>query len=469
MTRMRGRAAGILLLAIALLPGAAFAADQSGLTADTAIHGAALRFDWPDILIGVGSYEAGPTGMTIIRFAHRAAMVVDSRGGAPGTVNTDLMRLGYDRPIWDGVVFAGGSSYGEEAIASVASGLKDAGIRSGRWGNIGLVAGAVIYDLGSRRLNQIYPDKALARATLAAMRAGVFPLGAQGAGRMAIQGGFFGCDAHSGQGAAFRQFGDVKIAAFVVVNASGAVTDRDGNLVSCHRAAAWGNVSKTSELMANLPFSRTQYWHPPAEPEGASRNTTISLIVTNQRLNYAGLERLAIEVHTSMARAIQPFSTSLDGDTLFAASTEEVGVRSISALDLDAVASELMWNAILASVPPQTPFTPPAVASVPEETLRHYVGTYEFGEHVRLQITEAGDRLSVLALDRPVFAFSGAAPVAVVPESQTEFYAPGRYPTRIAFQTAGNGVTGAILDPGPWQQAGIRLDNDRRPVEEGAK
>ena len=52
------------------------------------------------------------------------------------------------------------------------------------------------------------------------------------AGRMAMQGSFFGCDAHSGQGGAFRQIGSVKIAAFVVVNASGAVTDRDGRVVA---------------------------------------------------------------------------------------------------------------------------------------------------------------------------------------------------------------------------------------------
>jgi L-aminopeptidase/D-esterase-like protein len=50
-----------------------------------------------------------------------------------------------------------------------------------------------------------------------------------------------------------------------------------------------------------------------------TRNTTISLIVTNRKLDYAGVQRLAIQIHTSMARAIQPFSTELDGDTLYAA------------------------------------------------------------------------------------------------------------------------------------------------------
>ena len=48
-------------------------------------------------------------------------------------------------------------------------------------------------------------------------RPGVFPLGAHGAGRMAKTGSLFGCNAYSGQGGAFRQIGDPKIAAFVVV------------------------------------------------------------------------------------------------------------------------------------------------------------------------------------------------------------------------------------------------------------
>jgi hypothetical protein len=54
-------------------------------------------------------------------------MAVDIRGGSPGTVNTDALRLGYGRAFTDAIVFSGGSSYGEEAIAAVATGLKNDG------------------------------------------------------------------------------------------------------------------------------------------------------------------------------------------------------------------------------------------------------------------------------------------------------------------------------------------------------
>lgn len=190
---------------------AAASAGQDGLVPDTGVSGPALTFNWPTIEVGIGSYEEGPTGLTVIRFPRRASVVVDSRGGAPGTVNTDALRLGYSSPAVDAIVFSGGSAYGEETVTAVATGLKDMGIRSGDWRNLAFATGAIIYDFGSRRLNEVYPDKRLAQAALQTVRPGVFPLGAQGAGRMAMQGGIFGCDAHSGQGGAFRQVGAVKI------------------------------------------------------------------------------------------------------------------------------------------------------------------------------------------------------------------------------------------------------------------
>lgn len=92
-----------------------------------------MSFDWPAIQIGVGSYEEGPTGPTIIHFTNQASVAVDVRGGAPGTVNTDGVRNGYGAAFTDAIVFAGGSAYGEEAITAVATGLKDLGLRAGDW------------------------------------------------------------------------------------------------------------------------------------------------------------------------------------------------------------------------------------------------------------------------------------------------------------------------------------------------
>ncbi len=80
------RRARLAATAAALLVVRAAHGGQDALVADTDIHGPTLNFDWQDIQVGVGTYEEGPTGLTIIRFMLRAAVVVDSRGGAPGTV-----------------------------------------------------------------------------------------------------------------------------------------------------------------------------------------------------------------------------------------------------------------------------------------------------------------------------------------------------------------------------------------------
>jgi L-aminopeptidase/D-esterase-like protein len=454
---MTVRGVSLAAATAALLIAQSAKGGQDGLVADTDIHGPALTFDWQDIKIGVGAYEEGPTGLTIIRFMLRAAVVVDSRGGGPGTVNTDALRLGYATPRWDAIVFAGGSVYGEEAITAVMTGLKDEGGRSGSGGDRAFATGAIINDFGGRRLNEIYPDKRLAQAALEALRPGVFPLGAQGAGRMAMQGDFFGCHAHSGQGAAFREINGVKIAAFVVVNAFGSIVDRQGDLVSCHPAPNWGGTPKIAELMRNAPASRDPDWR----PSDTDRNTTVSLILTNRKLSYAELERLAIQVHTSMARAIQPFSTSSDGDTLFAATTDQVPESALTALDLDTMAGELMWDAILASVPNEPAFVAPAPVAVSEDRLRAYVGLYDFGPRARLKVEADNGALTVTAQRGDVFEFPVGGAVPVFPISDTEFMVKGRYQTLLSFIVGPDGrATGAILNPGAWAQAGRRAPEE---------
>jgi len=432
-------------------------APQDHLEADTGIHGPILQFDWPALQIGVGSYEEGPTGLTILRFPGSAVAAVDVRGGSPGTVNTDYLRLGYEEPKVDAIVFAGGSAYGEEAITAVATGLKDDGVYGGDWKNVALVTGAIIYDFFGRRLNEVYPDKRLAQAALHALRPGVFPLGAQGAGRMAMQGAFFGWGVHSGQGGAFRQIEDIKLAAFAVVNSTGAITDREGQVVR------FGNqtdaLPKASDLLAHWPQSRFQGRDSQLinSRHGDGQHTTVSVIVTNQTFGYAALQRLAVQVHTSMARAIQPFATDADGDTLFALSTQEVSNPNLSLRDLNTIASEVMWDAILASVPEEPLFVAPASVFISSADLADYVGSFRFGPKAVLNLGVNQNRLwAEPTMD--FFDFRSGQTVNLEPISESEFYIAGTYRTRISFARDDSGeVTGALINPGRWQQLGLRI------------
>jgi len=448
------RALALSILLASATPVAA--APQEGLK--PVINSAAaksLAFDWPMLRIGTGEYEEGPTGVTVFRFGRKVLGAIDVRGGGPGTVNSDFLRLGYEAPELDAVVFSGGSWYGLESVTAVDTALKDDGERGGHWDNVGLAVGSIIYDFGGRRLNEIYPDKRLAQAALRAAQPGVFPQGPYGAGRSAMSGGLFGCNAHSGQGAAFRQIGQVKIAVFTVVNALGVVTDREGRVVACHPEKGWPKDLRATDLMGATPDSLKPGWNGERSIAPDRKNTTISLVVTNRKLTPAELQRIAVQVHTSMARGIQPFATELDGDVLYAVSTGEVdagpGDGLVSA-EIGTVASELMWDAILAAVPAQPQAPAPAATAPDPAALARHAGEYRFSELATLQVAVENGRLLGRATgQRNVFAIKREAPVELVAVSDSEFTVPGRYPLTLRFER-----DRVVINPGRWQQVGAR-------------
>ena len=317
-----------------------------------------LRFDFPGLQVGIAEYAEGPTGCTVFLFPDRAMVTADVRGGSPGTTGTDAVRLGYEAAFVDAIVFAGGSAYGLAAADGVRSELLASGRRGVRWGNIASVLGAIIYDFGVRA-NTIHPDRELGQAALRAAVPGVFPLGARGAGRSATVGKLYGRAymEHAGQGGAFVQVGPTRIAVFTVVNSVGVLVDRAGRAVRGNRDPRSGVRSLYSQdLASGAAAGKRKAVLPPLpepRPDGVTGNTTITLLLVNQKLGYADLQRLAVQTHTAMARAIQPFQTRNDGDVLFAASTGEVENPELHFDDLAVVAGELAWDAVLASYDPR--------------------------------------------------------------------------------------------------------------------
>jgi L-aminopeptidase/D-esterase-like protein len=307
-----------------------------------------LEFDLPDLHIGVAEYSEGPTGATVFYLPAGAMGAVDVRGGAAATVNTERLRLGHERPTVRAVVFAGGASYGLEAAAGVMAELLAMDRQATHWERVPTVTGAVVYDFRPRP-NVIYPDKELGRAALRAAHPGRFPLGARGAGRCVHVGKLFGPRymESSGQGGAFRQVGRIKIAVFTVVNAVGAIVDRQGRVVRGNRAPESGlRTSFAADLLNGAAELKRHLETAPVSP---LENTTLTLLVLNRRMRHLELERLAIQTHTSMARAIQPFHTEHDGDVLFAVSTGEAADAEVSVQDLAIHAGEVAWDAVLSS------------------------------------------------------------------------------------------------------------------------
>lgn len=450
----------VLLLAAALPTAAQTPADpRTALVPRTSFDGPTLEFDFPAVHVGVAEYEEGPTGATVFRFPEGVMAAVDVRGGAPGTVATDFLRLGYESPFVDAISFAGGSSYGLAAATGAAAEIKSMR-ESGAWGNIATVPGAIIFDLGNRRFNAIVPDERLGRAALRTARPGRFPLGPRGAGRFAMQGGyydtrlgvpggFYNRRQHSGQGGAFRQVGPTKVAVFTVVNALGTVVDRQGRVVRCSGDPSVRDCGTAAEYLARTLAERTGT-RPVPDSGGPSRNTTLTLVVTNQKLDFWALQRLAVQVHTSMARAIQPFHTEQDGDVLFAVTTGEIENPEFLPVDLGVIASEVAWDAVLASVPP-LPDVERTVARVDPRSFAAYEGRYEFGPGAELTVVRAGNQLLVEATgERPVYGFAPGERVEIFPTSRTHFFSRNPRGDHLRFMREDGRVTGLVLNPGPW-------------------
>jgi L-aminopeptidase/D-esterase-like protein len=302
----------------------------------TALSGPALELELPGLEIGCAEYDEGPTGCTVFSFPEGAALQVDVRGGSPGV-------LGAAYEFVHAICLAGGSLYGLEAATGVAAELfARREFRTG-WTDIPLVAGAIIFDYGDRD-NAVYPDKELGRAALRAAKPGSFPLGAFGAGLSASVGKTFdrvGVEP-GGQGGAFRQLRETRLAVFTVVNAVGAVVDREGNVVRGHLDEATGIRNALVPRMEE----RLTAGVPAPVPPG---NTTLTVAVTNQTLEPRLLRTFGRQVHASMARAIQPFHALVDGDVLFAVSTGEVE-DGLGSIELGVLASELAWDAVLSAV-----------------------------------------------------------------------------------------------------------------------
>ncbi|TCP49941.1 L-aminopeptidase/D-esterase-like protein [Tamaricihabitans halophyticus] len=308
--------------------------DDIELTPQPSPGSSVVPFDFPGVFVGTAEYAEGPTGCTVIHVPQGARTAVDARGGAVG------LSGGYN--YHEAIVLAGGSVYGLAAAAGVNTELLHRVQNRTYWAALQHVSGAVIYDF-SVRDTAIAPDTELGKAALRNAVAGEFPVGRCGAGRSASVGKIDLARAEfAGQGAAYGQYGELKVLVATVVNAIGVIVDRNGTVVRGNYHADTGK-----RQLPTVDFA--------AAAEGAdvartaSGNTTLTVVLTNAKLSDVELNQFATQVHSSMNRAIQPFHTERDGDTLFALTTDEVAPAAVGGVGLGSLASELAWDAVLAS------------------------------------------------------------------------------------------------------------------------
>src|SRR5437773_2692283 len=189
----------------------------------------------PGITVGHTTIEAHGTGCTVVlapEAGMRAAVCV--RGRATGTRELDVMDPRHLVERIDAILFTGGSALGLGAADGVMRWLRERGrgLPVGDMGPIPIVRSAVIFDLGNagKPLGWPSPDDAYRACDNATAD---YADGRVGVGRGATCGQAAGIEkmVPAGIGSWAARFGDVIVAALVVVNAVGELRDAGGEII----------------------------------------------------------------------------------------------------------------------------------------------------------------------------------------------------------------------------------------------
>jgi len=295
----------------------------------------------PGLRVGHVTDAVGLTGCTVILSDAPAVGGVEIRGWAAGVHGLDFLDPRHLVPTLDGVVLAGGSAFGLEAIWGVMQYLEERGVGFHTSQTVvPHVAGAILYDLGVGD-PRARPDRAMGYRAAAAARPGPVEEGNVGAGTGATVGKLGGVAraTKGGLGCAVGELDGVHLGAIMAVNAVGDVRDPEtGRLIAGARDAADGRrlIDTAAALAAGVPA-----------PAFRPVNTTIGLVATTAALDKVEAGRVARLAMDGFTRALSPPHLATDGDTLFCLS---VGTGDAPVEALGRALADLVARAIVRGV-----------------------------------------------------------------------------------------------------------------------
>ncbi|HUM17229.1 MAG TPA: P1 family peptidase [Candidatus Nitrosotalea sp.] len=295
----------------------------------------------PGLRVGHVTDPERLTGCTVVLTDAPAVGGVEIRGWAAGVHGLEFLDPRHLVPSIDGVVLAGGSAFGLEAIWGVMQYLEEHGVGFPTSQTVvPHVAGAILYDLGVGDAGA-RPDRAMGYRAAAAARPGPVAEGNVGAGTGATVGKLNGIAraTKGGLGCAVMERDGVHLGAIMAVNAVGDVRDPEtGRLIAGSRDAADGRrlVDTAAALAAGAP-------HPVFRPT----NTTIGLVATTVALDKIQAARVAQLAMDGYKQALSPPHLSTDGDALFCLS---VGKARADVEALGRAAAALVAQAIVRAV-----------------------------------------------------------------------------------------------------------------------
>jgi L-aminopeptidase/D-esterase-like protein len=297
--------------------------------------------DIPGIRVGHASDYEALTGCTVILCERGAVAGGDIRGFASGTEEFDVLSPLHLTTHIHGVVFAGGSAFGLEAVSGVRKFLEHKGVGfETAHGRVPIVTGAILYDLGIGKPN-VRPTREMGEAAAAAATDGPVKEGCVGAGTGASVGKVFGLGQamKGGLGSYTVALGgsqsNVRVAALAVVNSVGDVIDyKSGKILAGTRK------SRDSREFVDSAEAIKQG----ARAGFQGGNTTLVAVATNAGLTKIQATRLAQWGQNGMIRTISPVHTMSDGDLVIALSSgnEQADFNALGIAAGEAVAEAIM-------------------------------------------------------------------------------------------------------------------------------
>ena len=297
--------------------------------------------DIPGIRVGHASDYEALTGCTAILCEGGAVAGGDIRGFATGTEEFGVLSPLHLTTHVHGVVFAGGSAFGLEAVSGVRKFLehKGVGFDTGH-ARVPIVPGAILYDLGIGK-SHVRPNREMGEAAAAAATDGPVKEGNVGAGTGASVGKVFGMAQamKGGVGSYTVSLGGansrVRVSALVVVNAVGDIIDyHNGKILAGTRK------SRDSQEFVNSADAIKQG----ARAGFKNANTTLVVVATNVGLTKVQATRLAQLSQHGVVRTISPVNTLSDGDIAIALSTgkEQADFNALGIAAAEAVAEAIL-------------------------------------------------------------------------------------------------------------------------------
>lgn len=297
--------------------------------------------DVPGIKVGHYTDKEAATGCTVVLCEEGVVAGVDVRGSAPGTRETDLLRMMSLVGRVHAILLSGGSAFGLDAAGGVMRYLEERGFGFDVGvAKVPIVPAAILFDLrlGSAKVRP-GPEEGY-KACLAASD-GPVAEGSVGAGTGATVGKIMGPErmTKSGLGTASQRVGNFTVGAIFAVNAFGDVVDPEtGVVIAGPRNIEHGGFLTTIEVMKELRESKNF----------TSTNTVIGVVATDASLSKEEVSKVAQMTHDGLARAIRPAHTMFDGDAIFTLATGREEQEDVTLIG--SIAAEVATTAIIRAV-----------------------------------------------------------------------------------------------------------------------